>query len=583
MTTSAVFRDSPPSAKNTYIRSGKRHVKDTRPPKVAGSSAWAAWPIIPKVGHEQTRTLLYSYVNQQQNVVTSQIAIQIFAHVLGFVQIFTLSTIASFSTRLRLRWSSLSLIELRLWQSISSNNVVWNLPFLQLGVLFSYILLHLLPSTLWAGAMSPMLSSKVIYGSIQLPAYPADPTRKFWNSSVASTDLRITRNEQGVFSYSPAPLLQGQIFIAASSTTSTNGSRIKPKNDLSRLSAGLENLVLGETEHGAPALSYSYQEHGYKTDVQCGRNDSSAWGISMLKAAPDGATGVPDTYLAAGVLPNSIYDPKFNLGWSFPGYIDGFHPEWYSTIGFGNQSIVALTTVSHPSRNMLAVATGNGTYDVLDKIHDIDPTSANYGAGFGVIPQTALTGITSFSMTNTDLYTSVLGNVFLSNIADIAMARDGGILGVMLDDILVGFSSAQLQIAGKNASAPNSTIGSATTVTMAAMRMGKLQYLIGVSVLNFLIVAVYLFECFRTRHWRGMPLFDHNDIASVVVAASKGGTALGDAVLGVHREKWEPWTGNSGRMRGGQTRIRLAFRNDIPVIEGEMGEVDIQELPLMSK
>ncbi|KAJ7796196.1 hypothetical protein B0H14DRAFT_83373 [Mycena olivaceomarginata] len=162
-------------------------------------------------------TLLYSYVNQQQNI-------------------FTLSTIASFSTRLRLRWSSLSLIELRLWQSISSNNVVWNLPFLQLGVLFSYILLHLLPSTLWAGAMSPMLSSKVIYGSIQLPAYPADPTQKFWNSSVASTDLRITRNEQGVFSYSPAPLLQGQIFIAASSTTSTNGTRIKPKNDLSRLS-----------------------------------------------------------------------------------------------------------------------------------------------------------------------------------------------------------------------------------------------------------------------------------------------------------------------------------------------------------
>jgi hypothetical protein len=346
----------------------------------------------------------------------------------------------------------------------------------------------------------------------------------------------------------------------------------------------------------------------------------------MLKAAPEGATGVPDTYLAAGVLPNSNYDPKFNLGWSFPGYIDGFYPEWYSTIGFGNQSIVALTTVSHPSRNMLAVATGNGTYDVLDKIQcdihftpsifgvlvdttaavisvtplgnssDIDPTSANYGAGFGVIPQTALTGITSFSMTNTDLYTSVLGNVFLSNIADIAMARntaptDASVvlegmeasLESMLDDILVGFSSAQLQIAGKNASAPNSTIGSATTVTMAAMRVGKLPYLIGVSVLNFLVVAVYLFECFRTRHWRGMPLFDHNDIASVVVAASKGGTALGDAVLGVHREKWEPWTGNSGRMRGGQTRIRLAFRNDIPVIEGEMGEVDIQELPLMSK
>jgi hypothetical protein len=105
---------------------------------------------------------------------------------------------------------------------------------------------------------------------------------------------------------------------------------------------------------------------------------------------------------------------------------------------------------------MFAIATGTGPYSVLDKApcdvhfkpynfevsvnmtsslvtinplasstHDMDPTSAAIDIGFGTIPQRVMRQVTFLSMVNTNLYTSVLGNMFLSNIMNVATARNG--------------------------------------------------------------------------------------------------------------------------------------------------------------
>jgi hypothetical protein len=93
-------------------------------------------------------------------------------------------------------------------------------------------------------------------------------------------------------------------------------------------------------------------------------------------------------------------------------------------------------------------------------------------------------------MVNTNLYTSVLGNMFLSNIMNVATARNGSVndtsvilegisssLESMIDDILVGIGSAQLKIARRNSSVVNATSGVIANATIATIffNLGHLE------------------------------------------------------------------------------------------------------------
>ncbi|KAF8188896.1 hypothetical protein K438DRAFT_1972079 [Mycena galopus ATCC 62051] len=416
---------------------------------------------------KRDNTALYTFVTENRTAV--QVGIQIIAHALGFIEIFILTSIVNFSTRLRLSRGSVSLAELRLWQSISSIRMAWSMPLLHLTILVPYIVFHLLPSALWAGAITPIASSTVIYGSIQVPVFGPDPNNEFWNHTNTGklTDFEwpVTRNSKGVFSYTPAALLQGVILNAAVTATSGSGPHMHthPKNDNSRLtyvgrsfgvgsSAGLEDgyfNVLSQVNGSAlntvsSVLGYSYQELGYSTNVQCIRNTSSGWDITPYSIAADGT--FPNDYLAVGPLPNSQFNASTMT----------FSPEYYATLGLRNDSqIVALVGLSHAPSNIFAIATGNGSYDVLDKVQcevhftpftfdvfvnmtslaitviplvnstiDMDPTSSQFGAQLGVIPQIIMRQVTFLSMMNTNLYTSVLGTVFMSSIANVAAARN---------------------------------------------------------------------------------------------------------------------------------------------------------------
>jgi hypothetical protein len=238
-----------------------------------------------------------------------QITIQIVAHLVAFIYVFTLSTITNFSTRLHLHQGSASLHQLRLWQSISSFSMTWNLPFLQISLCFPYIVFHLLPASLWLAALTPIPSYTSTSASIRVPLYSSDPARTFWNHSTLTVEDYqgpATRNDKGVFSYTPAGVWQGQIINAASNVSIQGTARVNPKKDNSHLSysersygsgcgTGLEDIVFERTGTGSPLIVYTYQELGYVTDVECWKNSSSAWGITLWENS--------------GVLPNSQYIP----------------------------------------------------------------------------------------------------------------------------------------------------------------------------------------------------------------------------------------------------------------------------------
>lgn len=600
-------------------------------PGLALSTAVAVF-LLMQSGHDSPD--LYAFVKQYPT--QAQVRIQIASHLLGFIHVFTLSKIINFSTRRRLTDESpVSLTQLRLWQSLSSIQVAWNLPFPHVGILFGYLFLHLLPATLWAGAIAPVPSQTTVAGTLRIPFYPPDPNQKFWNHTMGG-GRAVTQNGKGVFSYSPAGALQAPIFNSASTATNATGVRVHAKIDNSFLSyvgrsygigasAGLEEYVLDREGPRTPLL-YTYEEPGYATKVDCWRNDSSAYAIHPW--ANRSSFAFPDGYLACGVLPNSLYQSGTVFTDSeCPGLIDGYFAEWYAvlTIGKTDEHVFALQGVSHDSRHMFAIATGNGTYSPLDKVQceahfvpqtfrvnvdvssslitvisqgnstvDMDPSASTFGAGFGLIPQIIVGQVTYLSMGITGMYSSPMGDTFISNIQNVALERNSTVdnnsvvldgistvLESMIDDLLVALASAQLEIAGKNSTVEAAT-NVTTIVTVAAMRLGTFQYIATIATLNFLIVALYCIEFTRTRGWEKMPLFDYTDMASVIVAASRGGSQLGDAIASLHEPLGTVWTGDSGNIEGANIGMRLRLTEGMPtlILARAVSQVPDEEQPL---
>jgi hypothetical protein len=86
----------------------------------------------------------------------------------------------------------------------------------------------------------------------------------------------------------------------------------------------------------------------------------------------------------------------------------------------------------------------------------------------------------------------------------------------MLDDMLMGFSGAQLMITpGGNHTAP-------VNATVAAVVIGEGTYIYAIMALNFLFVGIFVIETTRTRGWSQLKKFDYNNLSSLVVAEVNG-------------------------------------------------------------
>jgi hypothetical protein len=86
----------------------------------------------------------------------------------------------------------------------------------------------------------------------------------------------------------------------------------------------------------------------------------------------------------------------------------------------------------------------------------------------------------------------------------------------MLDDMLMGFSGAQLMITpGGNHTAP-------VNATVAAVVIGEGTYIYAIMALNFLFVGIFVIETTRTRGWSQLKKFDYNNLSSLVVAKVNG-------------------------------------------------------------
>lgn len=323
-------------------------------------------------------------------------------------------------------------------------------------------------------------------------------------------------------------------------------------------------------------LAYNYTEIGYRTQVDCLLNSTSEWKLFEMGVTTD--MTYPNVYQASGRV-NGQY-------------------EHYAACGLGNSDlIVALIGSSLNGSNVFAITVGKhyGSLDGIQCSVTFTPTkfsiSVNVSQGtllvLPLVSQTPVVDIepsgkivanamripTSISQQNAcNLYRSVIGDTFRSNIQNVAAAWNTSknplrfnssainLQGVedsltsMVDNTLLAFSSAQLMLA-------NDTYVSPASASVNSIRIGESVYVYIITAINFLVILLYILEVSRTKGWRGLERFDYMDLKDVILATSTGGTTLANTARQANTHRQTRWGRSAEDCFQGKLTVRLRHQS----------------------
>jgi hypothetical protein len=431
-------------------------------------------------------------------------------------------------------------------------NLRWSHPWKFLIPLFAFVVLSAAPSAIWAGALTPVVTSVYHTGTVLTPSYDNSDLILEYPSEIDSQGPTL-RDTKGLFTYSVGLLMQGSLLASAASATPVDGStRQHRKPDYSQYtyfgrsygvaaSVGLlDETILVDNA----AVSYTYEERGYKTGVRCSYNASSEYIMKDL-------VGLDMLYAAKGNIPNSD------------------EPEYSVMLGHNMDAIVALgvTKNQNDPRRMVAIASGK-SYQNLNTTQctlEFTPTKFNITVGLQGRNITAtpiakllatpyeafsaeanLTSVITrqleiISNAQTNLYVSLVGNSLNASICDYIASQNStsaepislrdatlpglsNALAAMVDDMLMAYGSAQLMIAKQHTPVP-------VLFKSTAMRIGQDSYIYAILAVNLVIMILFISEGVRTRGWNRVAVLDYSDPAALIMAASRCQT---EAVCG----KW---------------------------------------------
>ncbi|KAI9857503.1 MAG: hypothetical protein M1813_008253 [Trichoglossum hirsutum] len=574
------------------------------------------------VGLEKHWTIRGSWYGKINNArATTQIVVHIIAGLLGTFYVRTICDLINFSSRIALTQQPTSLDRLKLWNSLSAAGLDWSTSINSQLILVIFYLAALAPSALWTGALTPIQTSKQypVRASINLPRY-SEKSYSFWSQNTFENSV-ATVNPKGTFSYVPLRDRFGQLIADGSAASSVNdGPQLRPKNDNSNYSYigrsfGVGSSV-GLTDKKARdryAISYQYYETGYHSSVECAYNSTSQFEILLVqpgKKEPFWET--PSLYLATGPGPNTTRTPSCAAGklTDCGGVI---------TAGLGgDQSIVAAAwwasaesglagdglprppdyvNKTRPpfSKAFTSLAAGSD-YKNLDKIQcSISMIPTNFSVDVHILKRTVTVtpqndslssaGITDIepsgfiansassvmgfmTLTDTTLYSSVLGIMLQRNIGNVQQQHGNSkttkadmlqgvaeCVQVLIDDHLLATASAQLIIAKDFITIPSN-------VSTNAFSIGQRSYAIIVVALNALIILIFTAEAARNRCWQSLPKFNFTDIKSVIIASSLGGHDVGNAVSDAVNARSD-WIGDPSDSTAGAVEVILSLRQGV--------------------
>ncbi|KAF8852238.1 hypothetical protein BDZ45DRAFT_630624 [Acephala macrosclerotiorum] len=483
-----------------------------------------------------------SFDTLSKNRATVQIIVQLLSNIFALCQVTALCTLINRATRLRFIRTEASLDDLQFWSHLCTPSMTWRLPFKYLIALLIFIGFTMVPSALWAGALSPISVSTTHISSVMIPSYQnASLIREYPSEFDSKTSPQI-RTPKGVFTYRVGVTMEGSLLSTAASATTVDGS---PRNHVKLDDSGYTYIGRSYGVGASAGLtdtniltdklttSYSYQENGYNTKVQCIYNSSAEFLLYQ-----DSELWI---YEAIGQLPNSYGTAEES-----------------TYVGHSNASIVAIGVAARQTNGTqyMGIAAGPN-YAFLDKTQcsiDYLPTLFNITVDVqarnitiapildgedispsGNLSHTATRQLELISNDQTNLYQSLLGNSFMASIGDyntsqvnssVPLTETSSTLAgltnsvtAMLDAILVGYASAQLMVG-------NQTTATEAIVTTTTMKIGQRLYIIAIFVLNLVIMLVILEEAFRTGLWKGLGEWDYMNIKDVVLSSRKSGKDL---------------------------------------------------------
>lgn len=519
----------------------------------------------------------HDFVQSSRSAV--QVIVQILSLVLAMLQIYALRKLFTLGTRLLLGGRRLSLDTLSLWAAISQAKLDSSLSKRYVVIIIAFVALTALPSALWAGALTPILSTDRQTGTIDIPAFtsksqsvwasqfqirPSGQDIQVWNVLDNCTEIHDIR---GFVPTCPVPALQGFFLTSASSATSKTAGepRLHSKLDNVRWSYSGRSFGVGASAgiavtasiKGSNAfIAYQYQEVGYRAHVQCTKNMSSNIAVELYESTPLGYTW----YVLTGSLANepngtgelypvSSWDnPPKILVWAARSY-EGNNMATIATSAdeytIFNQTQCSFTFIPAVFNVFINVTSRlirveERSTATLDRIENFEPT--------GNLTFSVVQSINLLSRMSNSLYVSVIGNALQTNVYNmesqlntdssennsVLLAAVVDSFTAIIDDILVAYGASQLLNSGDS-----------TKISVSgqkdAVRIGKHVWIYMALGLNLLLVFVYVEELIRTRLWKGLSRFDYTNIKCTIAAASAGGIGIASQIA----RSPDKWNGSS--------------------------------------
>jgi hypothetical protein len=345
--------------------------------------------------------------------------------------------------------------------------------------------------------------------------------------------------------------------------------------------AGLVDESLYGGRSSPNLLSYNYTEPGYLTTVTCFHNASSNWHLEEIQAGKSG-NGIPYIYYAVGYFPNAV---------------PGADVDFFSVVGLNGDTNIAVLAAKHAEgRNIIVVAAGsnypvlNSTQcevtlaptlfavgvDVANKLIDVHPitTAAAGPPSFDLtagLARTLIGQLNYLGMISTSLYTSIVGDSLMSNIAAATAAKTSSSpfaamadsFAAMADDILVFIGSSQFFVPAAGAGDFSTTDAH---LNVLAVRLGDTKYVLATFAMCVALLTAMGVEAVRTGAWRRLPKWDFTDTTCLVLASAAAGE---DVVAGMWRGgggRRVKWTGGGGWEKDeGPNALRGWCSGEVPV------------------
>lgn len=480
------------------------------------------------------------------NRATTQIIVSILASTLASLNVYTITTLLNFATRIHLVGKPISLNMLELLSAIGNRRVATGLSPVMLSATVILVLLFGIPSILWTGALTPVITSTTIIraNGMRVPQYSESSRATWTNANVDPGECTTVTNVHGTFGDCPLGAVQSSI-LSKAAHASSNVSQTYAKNDKSQYSfvgrsygvgaaVGLLDADLRGPRRSSSLLFYNYTEPGYMTQVNCFRNESLQWHLERVQGGRSG-NGIPAIYYAIGMMPNA--DPN----------VDGV--DFYAIAGHNNgSSIIALSSKRYYGRDVIAITAGpdytilNRTQceitfvpsmfqvhvDAEDKLIRVSPVNASkimtpaevLEAPFDPTGKLSLNIVNAFntlSPISSGLYTSLIGNVLISNIDNmrkIDNSSDGSFtavadsLSAIADDLLLFIGGSQFFIAN-GGRGDFASVG--VQASMQAVRIGDLKYVFAVFGICATLLLAMVVESYRTIGWTLLPEWDFSN------------------------------------------------------------------------